>query len=870
MLRKLSVYVLILLSANAFGQSWTDSNKQIVSYYNTGHYQEGYELGTKTLEGLRKQGIRDSSYIRTIQNLAIFCNRLGKYPESVQYSQEVLPLTKVQYPLDYLAAHNTLGTTYFWMENYPVADSLFAAGISYALALYADTAYRAREGIRVLHQYCILRNSQGLLYKTLGQYQKAKSFYEEAIQLMSKQLGEYVKDTEIYLSAVNNLANVYVTLGEPEAAEQRYLETAQMHKKMSGDSSLSYLNTLNNLASLYSNTRQFDKAVQIWQNNLPLVKRVYGTQYPLYISMLINLSNVYFEQESYVKSREMALEAKELQEKQFGKENSTYQTILFNLAHVYQFEKNYDRANYYYTQVIAKLHRDIQHNFSYLTEQNKRAFYHENKLLIEEYAFFAIQRSGIIPFPDAPSNQLSRTSLSDLYDLRLATKGLILSSTEKMRTGILNSKDATLISTYRTWEGLKESIAFASGLSIPERKRLKLNPDSLKTLAETCEQFLTRRSSHFSKGFNTPKTHWKDIQKQLKPGEAAIELIRFLDGLFYVALILTPNTKKYPEAAVIKSSKDKLLDKQFFALYSNCIRSSVEDTTSYQRFWKPIQDKLDKTKDKKISKIYLSLDGIYHRINLNTLRYPASSHYVLDELDICLVTNTQEIIGQTKEKKSSGLALLAGRPDYGEDHFATKTNEPVYQDLPGTEEEIREIQRILAASHWQTKLLVDTSASETNIKSNPNPLVLHLATHGFFDPSGGEPILQSGLVLAGVHKRSSTTQDNGLLTAYEAMSLTLDSTTLVVLSACETGLGEIENGEGVYGLQRTLRLAGARTILMSLWKVDDEATKNLMVNFYRNWLKGGTKREAFRAAQLQLKEIHPEPKAWGAFVLVGE
>ena len=868
MLRNLALFVLLLLTWQAWGQSWEEDNRRTVAYFNQGQYQQGYDLALKTLESLRKQGTQDSTYVRTLQNLAILCNRLGKYQESVHYGQELLPLTQTTAKLDHVAAHNTLGTTYFHLENYPMADSLFAAGLSKAVAVYADSAFRAQEGIRILHQYCIIRNSQGLLYKTLGQYQKAKSCYEEAIQLMSKELGDYVKDTEIYLTAVNNLANVYAALGAYEAAEKRYLENADMQRKLYGDSSLSYLNTQNNLASLYSNTRQFDKAAQIWQQQLPVVQKVYGREYPLYISMLINLSNVYFEQEHYPKSRELALEAKKQQEMHYGKDNSTYQTILFNLAHVYQFEKNYDQANTYYKQVLDKLHRDIRQNFSYLTEQNKRAFYQENKLLIEEYSFFAVQRSGIIPFPDAPKKQLSKTSLSDLYDLQLATKGLILSSTEKMRTAILSSQDTALTSAYRKWEGLKESIAFASGLSLSERKRLGVNPDSLKAVAEKYEQFLARRSTHFSKGFLTQKTHWKEIQQHLKPGEAAIELIRFLDGLIYVALILTPETTKYPEAAVIKSSKDKLLDKQFYAFYSNCIRNELEDTISYARFWKPIQAKLDQTKGKKISKIYLSLDGIYHRINLNTLRNPTKEKYIVDEADIRLVTNTKEILHPSQEKKTVGHAVLAGRPAYGEVKQASGIT-PFYHDLPGTEEEIREIDRLLLASHWQTKVLVDTSATETNIKTSQNPVVLHLATHGFFDPSGGEPILQSGVVLAGIHDRSNR-QDNGLLTAYEAMSLTLDSTSLVVLSACETGLGEIESGEGVYGLQRTLRLAGARTILMSLWKVDDEATKSLMIAFYKNWLNGSTKREAFRTAQLHLKELNPAPQFWGAFVLIGE
>ena len=177
-------------------------------------------------------------------------------------------------------------------------------------------------------------------------------------------------------------------------------------------------------------------------------------------------------------------------------------------------------------------------------------------------------------------------------------------------------------------------------------------------------------------------------------------------------------------------------------------------------------------------------------------------------------------------------------------------------------------------------------ANEQNIKKLQSPPILHIATHGFFidEPSESElqtmqdsedrnllknPFLRSGLLLAGC-QNPQLQEEDGILSAEEVMNLDLQNTELVVLSACETGLGDVEGGEGVYGLQRAFRQAGAKNVLMSLWKVDDTATQLLMNYFYTAILKGKPKREALQTAQLQLKKLYPNPYYWGAFILVGE
>jgi CHAT domain-containing protein len=205
---------------------------------------------------------------------------------------------------------------------------------------------------------------------------------------------------------------------------------------------------------------------------------------------------------------------------------------------------------------------------------------------------------------------------------------------------------------------------------------------------------------------------------------------------------------------------------------------------------------------------------------------------------------------------------------------------------------VENIGEIIKKTDWKVEIWTGETALEDRLKELKSPRLLHIATHGFFRTEGskeGNPLLNSGLLLSGANRslngEKSDDIDDGILTAYEAMNLNLDNTDLVVLSACETGLGEIKNGEGVYGLQRAFKVAGAQSLIMSLWKVDDDATQELMVSFYKHWIgsaseqpnKGGkgltpvlSKRAAFLKAQKELKAKYPNPYYWGAFVMVGE
>jgi len=308
----------------------------------------------------------------------------------------------------------------------------------------------------------------------------------------------------------------------------------------------------------------------------------------------------------------------------------------------------------------------------------------------------------------------------------------------------------------------------------------------------------------------------------------------------------------------------------------------------------------------------LQPDGVYSKINVNTLRNPKTNRYLLDELEVTFVTgneNRKTIGTKTNDKKR---AVLFGNPKFSLDlsRKTELTNEAkrdtlesgesrefyfggVLEELPGTKIEVETIAEELKSRGWDVELNTGEGAIEEKLKEVTNPNVLHIATHGVFleenqiisdkKARGVErfiftdnPLNRSIVFLTGAERTLQNQRsykdefEDGVITASEMLSLRLEETELVVLSACETGLGVQKNGEGIYGMQRALHIAGAGYILMSLWEVEDVCTQELMTNFYQQWNLTGDIRKGFIEAQKIIKEKYPDPNKWGAFILVGE
>lgn len=567
----------------------------------------------------------------------------------------------------------------------------------------------------------------------------------------------------------------------------------------------------------------------------------------------------------------------------------------------------------------------IKQYFPSLSESQRKSFYTSNIASnYELYNSFALKASE--------EETLKSEVLSQMYNNRLFTKALLFNSSQKMRERILTSGDSLLVENYQQYLAKMRQYNKALEMPIADREKKGISADSLYLEAQELEKQLSRQSTEFAENLEEYEPHtWQEIQAKLKKNEVAIELIRFnwhnkkwTDTVYYAALIVTPDTKNHPDLVLLENGK--ALEGKFSKYYHNMVKIQGEDKFSYRQFWQPIEAKLQSLQAFEAGKkgrIYLSLDGVYYQINLATLQNPETGKYLGESYDLQLVSNTKDLLKAPSQYLPSkkGLIELFGYPLYDKfpeqkadstkrekDEFDYLINPDrglqeseneesekatAWQMLEGTKAEVENIVKIIQ-KQLSVKEHLGQEASETALKAVRSPLILHIATHGYFLPdiqdttnrqmAGSNtydlrknPLLRSGLIFAGGNQtwlgNPPEKGDNGILTAQEAKELYLDETQLVILSACETGKGEIQNGEGIFGLQRAFLSAGSNYVLNSLWKVNDEATQLLMTYFYENLSQSKDIRKAFEQAKQKLRAYesgkYDQPKFWGAFVLVG-
>lgn len=806
-----------------------------------------------------------------------------------------------------------LGLLYLNMGKYGSSEEYLKMALTHRQTNSKDTV-----------GYAATLNNLAVLYKTNGNFSEAEKYLLQAKDYIKSHNGENNIQNAIVL---NNIAMLYLVINKLDQSEQNMLKSLDIAKNNVPEKSSTYDRLKVNLALIYKAKKDYASAEKIMLDALISTKKRLGTSNPDYATMLRGLASLYMEMEKYNQVEQLLKQALQIYKQNYGDQNPQYAATLYELGVYNQYVGKIDIAQVQFNQAlsiqkqtlaehhpaIAKTQEYLAINFWHKNDikdayENYRASLDEDIYIINNYfesmsdaekaLYWNQYQTSFTRFYDFVAQNYNEDPemTQTAYNYYLQTKALLLNNSRKVRSSILESNNPQLISKFNQLNEMKNYIAKLYSFSNEELAERKINLDSLVNIAENLEKDVISMSSDYRKNKEQKIITVSDIVTNLTTKEAAMEIIRLnnynyekqTDSVVYMFMILK-NGQKFPQ--IVVKNNGKSMETTYFEQYKKAIMNGKSMDEYYNYYWKEVDAQLTN-----VNTIYLSVDGIFNRINVNTFLMP-DGKYVIDNFFVYNLTNSKDVISLKQRKLTNSnlkgkTAVLIGYPNYSMNMPQGYTYIPA---LPGTKVEIENIADVMKQNGWQIKEYEQNQATESILKSIKDPFVLHIATHGYFieanTESGQEtrtfgvdnqravnnPLLRSGLLFAGADKtvlnindRDNTEIDDGVLNAYEAMTMQLDKTQLVVLSACQTGLGVIQSGEGVYGLQRAFQIAGAKTIITSLWPVSDEGTQQLMSNFYKNWLTTGDEFAAFRQASLYIKDKLKYPFYWGAFEIVGK
>ena len=788
------------------------------SYAHDGQLQHAIEYGRQSVQMFEELDEKeDESYLMAVIQLNQYYGESHQYPESIEMLRKSLKLMNLDnIPSERLAiVYRAIAANYSDLNNFTMAQIYTIK----ALQLYKD---------KKSTNYWGLKQNLARLYNNNGYHDEAIREINEVCDALN-----LVGDKYRYALALCDKASIYIhsqnTNNKLEAIQ--FAEKAAMVFENTNDTLTNeYICTLMTKAEVFRSLKMSDDAQDIY-------KRVYFIQKKFLD--ITNINDLEILSYSAVLANDLQgglsyfLMLKNLILQEKGENSVDYANIEFQLSALYNLLHDYESATTNITDALPIIRNTLAKSFFMLDDRERSEFWGKYIYIFNE------------SFPRVFYSS-SNPNFSDLmYDISLLSKGILL-NTERLKRNLMEGE-----------------------ISVDD----------------------------FVKPFFL---EWRDVQTKLQDDDLAIEFVRinlFESNPVYIAITIR---RQYEMPKLTK-------------LFTEAEIKQVSDTLYYQckemtdLVWKPLQAELNGVKN-----IFFSPSGALYNIGIEYL--PEMENY-----NIYRLSSTRELVTERKTKIANHAVLYGGLDYYaGLDSLSRSKSvsslDEIFvnhadvrsmglrggkEELKHTKAEVEQIGDEFIRANWVCLIDSASMGTEESFKalSRKNIGCLHISTHGFYytaeeiDSSGydflklnnliasaeDKALTRSGLVMSGANHilEGEVLPDNvedGILTAKEIADVDLSGLDLVVLSACQTGLGDITQGEGVFGLQRGFKKAGANSILMSLWEVDDKATQILMTQFYRYLLSGHSKRQSLLFAQKHLREIeggkYDEPKYWAAFILL--
>jgi len=771
-------------------------------------------------------------------------------------------------------------------------------------------------------------NNLAELYRTIGDYVKAEPLFKRSLDIYEKVFGPVDPNVATIL---NNLAEFYTTLGDYAKAEALYKRSLDIREKALGRDHPDVATSLNSLAGLHYSLGDYVRAEPLFKRSLDIYENVLGPDHPDVATSLNNLAGLHLDLGDYAKAEPLYQRSLDIRKRTLGTDHPDVAISLGSLARLHTTWGDSRKGHDFLQKALAIDEKLIDYVMGFTSERQKLAFLGKidgaikgfltliSLNLDKDTAFRRdaldvwLKRKGMILEAQTRSHENlaysqdpdSARTFQELTSVRKQFSNLVYSGPAKSKREIFRNK-------------------------IPELEERK----------ERLEATLSRLNHAFASQKKIAKADCRVVASALPKNTALLELARTEIFNFnargnekkwlpahYLAFILHAGNAEgvkmidLGEADEIETAITQL--KEEIGNVTNVERLRNASQEIYTRVIAPLRNELGDVKD-----IFVSPDGSLNLIPFEILQDP-DGKYLIEDYTFNYLAAGRDILGFGENKGGGSKALLMGDPDFDmaleeKDSALAKLalREPRTPQSTGTrssdmtepfkklekaKEEMEAILNILGKD--KCDMFSGKEALEEILFSSDAPRILHLATHGFFlpdidlsplrdkgmhrslsfesiSPEGfaslikfENPLLRSGIALAGANNAlisGETDKSDGIVTAEKILGLRLRGTDMVVLSACETGLGDVKNGEGVYGLRRAFTQAGAKSLVMSLWKVPDEETKELMVSFYKNIQSGMNRSQALRQAALDEMRIvksrygTTHPFFWGGFVFMGE
>ena len=819
-------------------------NKQVDNLFSQEKYAEATPLAIEALKICREVlGDKHPDTAMIINDLASLYNLQTQYAKAEPLFVEALKIRREalgnKHP-DTAISINNLAFLYFNQSQYAKAEPL-----------YLEALKINREALGNKHPNTALSiNNLALLYFNQAQYTKAEPLYIEALKIKREVLGDKHPDTA---GGINSLAMLYFEQAQYAKAEPLYLEALKIYREVSGNKHPGTAASINNLALLYDRQAQYAKAEPLFVEALKLNREALGNKHPGTANSINSLALLYNRQAQYAKAEPLYLEALKIRREVLGDKHPVTAGGINNLAFLYFDQAQYAKAEPLFVEALKICSDHLQATSIIQGENAQILIANSNKYYLDNFL----------------SNTLGNHTPAGGYDQVLSWKGMIYRRQNLLRA--LQGNDPLK-------KELSDTIRqLAALLNItPKPNEEQVFQDKVKALSEKKED-LEKELAKQIPSLNLAKVTPADLQNLIATDTALIDIFNY--GGNYAAWVIR---KDKPIVRVELGSAEDINKLVFQWRSSLSTRKSPSEGPQdpglglREKVWLPIAKHLEGAKT-----VIISPDGLLGTLPFTALPGEDIKKYLIEERNIAVVPFLQTLPDLLAKKELAGKNLLAvGDVAYdaepGSGSLLAKTalrskNTLKWIPLDGTRAEVVAIRDSFEQKFPDAKSMQLRKAQATEEafrQQAPKANFLHIATHGFFVEAAplttgsknsakiDNPGLQSGLVLAGANQPIQAGLDDGILTASEVAELDLTGVEQAVLSACETGLGKSLAGEGLLGLQRAFQLAGARTVVASMWKVPDLATKELMTRYYENiWEKKMGKLEALREAQLwMLKE----------------